>query len=367
MNFGSLSGRRVCLLSHCAAVGSDLGTTARALHREGLLHSVLGPQHGYWAETQDNMVEWEGFRHPELGVPLHSLYGSSRVPSDAMLSGADALLADIIDVGSRYYTYVYSMALTMRKCCEAGIPVFVVNRRNPLGSTLVEGPILDPAYESFVGMYPIPARHGLSVGELARLFALLDGLPEPGLIEPDESPWVMPSPNMPTPDTALVYPGMCLLEATNLSEGRGTTRPFEIFGAPWIDPWRLSEALDGSPFLRGARLRPLYFIPTFQKHAGTKCGGAQIHITDRDAFRPFAAGLGILEYCFRERETHWNPPPYEYEYEKMPIDILAGSSGVREAVDLHDKDMLDRISVTPLSRYRCIVSGVVGDPQRFRN
>jgi len=367
VNFSDLTGRRVCLLSHCAAVGADLHTTARALYREGLLHAILGPQHGYWAETQDNMVEWEGFLHPGLGVPLHSLYGATRVPTDAMLEGSDALLADIVDVGSRYYTYIYSMASTMRKCSEKGIPVFVVNRPNPLGNVLVEGPILDPAYESFVGMYPIPVRHGLSVGELALLFARLDGLPEPHLIQPDDSPWVMPSPNMPTPGTALVYPGMCLLEATNLSEGRGTTRPFEIFGAPWIDPWHLAEALEGTPFLRGARLRPLYFIPTFQKHAGVKCGGAQIHVTDPDSFRPFLTGLGILEYCFRSGETRWNPPPYEYEYQKMPIDILAGSPGVREAVDSHDAGALQELSVTPLSSYRRTLSGVIGDPFRFRN
>ncbi len=367
MNLSQLSGRRVCLLSHCAAVGADLRSTAGLLKEAGILNSVLGPQHGFWAETQDNMIEWEGFPHPGLGVPLHSLYGATRVPTAAMLEGSDALLADIIDVGSRYYTYVYSMALTMRKCAETGIPVFVVNRRNPLGNTLVEGPLLDTAFASFVGMYPIPVRHGLSLGELARLFARIDGLPEPGLIEPDPSPWVMPSPNMPTRDTALVYPGMCLLEATNLSEGRGTTRPFEIFGAPWLDPWKLVEALEGTPFMSGARLRPLYFIPTFNKHSGRKCGGAQLHVVDPARFRPFLAALGILEYCFRLKETRWNPPPYEYEYERMPIDILAGGVHVREFITSHDKGALEGLSVTPLPLYRCMLEGVVDDPTRFGN
>jgi uncharacterized protein YbbC (DUF1343 family) len=348
-------------------VDGNLETTAEILRRKGLLHSVLGPQHGYWAETQDNMIEWEGFPHPALGVPLHSLYGEVRMPSEAMLRGADAVLADLVDIGSRYYTYVYTMALTMRKCSEMGIPVYVADRPNPLGGELVEGPILDPAFSSFVGMYPLPVRHALSLGELARVFALTDGIPEPVLLEPWESPWVMPSPNMPTRDTALVYPGACLLEATNLSEGRGTTRPFEIFGAPWLDPWRTVEALEASGFMRGARLRPVFFIPTFQKHAGVKCGGAQIHVTDPGVFRPFLAGLGILEYCFRRGETRWNPPPYEYEYKKMPIDILAGGAHVREAVDSHDMRALSEISVTPLQKYRHMVGSAVRDAGRFRN
>lgn len=367
MNLSPLSGRRVCLLSHCPAVGPGFVTTARLLAEAGLLHSVLGPQHGYWTETQDNMVEWEGYTHPGLGVPLHSLYGATRVPAREMLAGADALMVDIADVGARYYTYIYSMALSMRKCRELEIPVFVADRKNPIGAEIVEGPLLQREYRSFVGMYPIPVRHGLSLGELARLFARLDGLPEPDLMEVGEGPWVMPSPNMPTLDTALVYPGTCLLEATNLSEGRGTTRPFEIFGAPWVDPWRLVEALRETPFMAGALLRPLYFIPTFSKHRGRKCGGAQIHVTDPRLFRPFSAGLGILDYCFTLEETRWNPPPYEYEYEKMPIDILAGGSHVREFVDSHHRDALLNTAMTPLEEYGKILSGVVADPDRFVN
>lgn len=367
MNLEPLAGRRVCLLSHSAAVDRSMVSTAESVKKAGILHSVLGPQHGYWAETQDNMIEWEGCPHPGLGVPLHSLYGSTRTPTDPMLEGADVLLVDIVDVGCRCYTYAYSMALTMRKCAETGIPVFVVDRRNPLGRSIVEGPLLDASFSSFVGMYPIPVRHGLSLGELARLFASLDGLAEPSIIEADQGAWVMPSPNMPTVDTALVYPGICLLEATNLSEGRGTTRPFEIIGAPWLDPWAFVEALKGSPFLKGAVLRPLYFIPTFNKHAGRKCGGVQIHVTDPEEFRPFLAGLGILEYCFTLRDTRWNPPPYEYEYEKMPIDILAGGSHVREAVDSHDMQALQRLAVTPLHEYLKVISGIVRDHRRFRN
>lgn len=309
---------------------------------------MLGPQHGFWGETQDNMIEWEGYTHPEYGIPVHSLYGKTREPNESMLRGADSVVIDIRDVGSRYYTYIYTMALTMRKCHELQIPVAVVDRPNPLGPRKVEGPVLDMAYSSFVGMYPIPVRHGLSTGELALFFAAHDGISAPGILEPGgEDLWVMPSPNMPTRDTALVYPGMCLLEATNLSEGRGTTRPFEIFGAPWIDPWDLCGSLNGTDFLQGAVLRPHFFIPTFNKHKGIRCGGAQMHVTDEQTFRPFLAGLGILEYCFRLSETKWNDPPYEYEYEKMPIDILAGGDHVRKAVSAHAVGALEGLSVTP--------------------
>lgn len=350
---GNIPGRRVCLLSHYAAVDSRFQPTIELLHRSGLLHSVLGPQHGYWGETQDNMIEWEGYMHPRYSVPVYSLYGSTREPSERMLEGADCVLVDLCDIGSRYYTYIYTMALTMRKCSEMGIPVAVVDRPNPIGNERVEGPILDTGYASFVGMYPMPVRHGLTIGELAVFFSSCDGIPEPLVLRTEEIPgWVMPSPNMPSRETALVYPGMCLFEGTNLSEGRGTTRPFEIFGAPWIDPWKLCGELNGSVFMEGAVLRPHFFIPTFNKHRGEKCGGAQIHVTEENLYRPFLAGLGILEFCFRSRETLWKEPPYEYEYEKMPIDILAGGPRVREAVASGSKDDMVLLSSTPREKWR---------------
>ncbi len=349
---GNLPGRKVSLLSHYAAVNSLCVPTVETLHRMGVLHSVMGPQHGYWGETQDNMIEWTGYTHRRYGIPVHSLYGATRQPTDGMLKGADSVVIDLCDVGSRYYTYVYTMALTMRKCAELGIPAAVVDRPNPIGRA-VEGPVLNMEYASFVGMYPIPVRHGLSTGELALFFSDYDGIPAPSILHPGEDPaWVMPSPNMPTRDTALVYPGMCLLEATNLSEGRGTTRPFEIFGAPWIDPWDLCEALQQTEYMKGAVLRPHFFIPTFNKHKGKMCGGAQIHVTEENRFRPFLAGLGILEYCFRNEATEWNPPPYEYEYEKLPIDILAGGPETREAVNRHDHHALTGLSRTPCSMWK---------------
>jgi len=362
----NLPGTSVCLLSHYAAVDSSYSSTLNIMHKQSVLHSVLGPQHGYWGETQDNMIEWEGYLHSRYGVPVNSLYGRTRVPTDRMLEGADSVLVDLVDVGSRYYTYIYTMALTMRKCSELGIPVAVIDRPNPLGTELVEGPILNSEYSSFVGLYPIPVRHGLTMGELALLFAEIDGLPEPVILAmKDSPPWVMPSPNMPTAATALVYPGMCLLEATNLSEGRGTTRPFEIFGAPWINPWELCDSLNDSPFMAGAVLRPHFFIPTFNKHAGVKCAGAQIHVTDKHRYRPFKAGLGILNYCFNASETLWNDPPYEYEYTKLPVDILSGGSHVRHAVDAGNISGLVELSETPPEVWKNTVNTVVDQPDRF--
>ncbi len=363
---GNLPGRRVCLLSHYAAVDGSFTSTLKILHKQSILHSVLGPQHGYWGETQDNMIEWEGYTHSEYGVPVYSLYGNTRIPTDNMLQGADCVLVDLVDVGSRYYTYIYSMALTMRKCADLGIPVAILDRPNPLGTTIVEGPILDPGYASFVGLFPIPVRHGLTIGELALLFAEMDGLPEPLVLTREIDPgWVMPSPNMPTLDTALVYPGMCLLEATNLSEGRGTTRPFEIFGAPWLNAWKLCGDLNGSPFMEGAILRPHFFIPTFNKHSGVKCAGAQIHVVNKSTYRPFKAGLGILNHCFKNEKTAWNDPPYEYEYKLMPIDILAGNSRVREAVDSRDDASLIDLSYTSTDLWKQTVLNVVSNPNRF--
>ncbi len=356
----------MCLLSHYAAVDGSFNSTLKILHRQSILHSILGPQHGYWGETQDNMIEWEGYTHSRYGVPVNSLYGRTRIPTEKMLQGTDCVLIDLVDVGSRYYTYIYSMALTMRKCAELDIPVAVIDRPNPLGTSIVEGPILDPEFSSFVGLYPIPVRHALTIGELALLFARMDGLPEPVILSREDDPgWVMPSPNMPTLDTAFVYPGMCLFEATNLSEGRGTTRPFEIFGAPWLNAWKLCDELNESPFMQGAVLRPHFFIPTFNKHSGVKCAGAQIHVFDRSMYRPFRAGLGILRHCFSHRETRWNDPPYEYEYIKMPVDILSGNSQVREAVDAGDTDALIQLSITPSAVWNLTVEGVVERRERF--
>jgi len=346
-----LPGCRIGLLSHYAAVNSGYISSLDVLAAmpEIDIKILFGPQHGFRGETQDNMIEWEGYTHPQYGIPVCSLYGRNRKPAPEMLGDLDCLVVDLQDVGTRYYTYIYTMAYCMRACSSARVPVVVLDRPNPLGISIIEGMPLGKGYESFVGLYPIPVRHGLTVGELALLFARLDSLPRPEVIRmdgwdgegiPDDYQWVYPSPNMPTEETALVYPGMCLLEATNLSEGRGTTKPFSVFGAPWIDGVELCSRLNGTIFLEGAVLRPHAFIPTFNKHAREMCYGAEIHVLDRSKFRPLRTGLGILLESFRYSRTGWNDPPYEYEFRKMPVDILSGGSQVREAVNESDADKL---------------------------
>ncbi len=343
-----LRGRRVGLLCHPASVAADLAHAAGLLHGmpEVDLRALFGPQHGIRGETQDNMVEWEGFTDPATGLPVHSLYGEHRKPTPEMLAGIDTLVVDLQDVGARYYTFVWTLLLCLEACAGAGVAVVVLDRPNPVGGSVVEGNLPDPAYRSFVGLWPLPMRHGLTLGELARLLVAqvgidveltvvpLRGWSRSDLFAATGLPWVLPSPNMPTPTTALVYPGMCLLEGTTLSEGRGTTRPFELLGAPGIDPDALARRLAGWE-LPGVAWRPAWFQPTFQKHAGALCGGVQLHVTDPCAFRAVPAAVALLcaaRDLFPGAWT-WRQPPYEYETEKLPIDILAGGPDLREAVD----------------------------------
>ena len=310
------------------------------------LAALFGPQHGFHADVQDNMVETGHARHPRLGVPVYSLYSDTREPAAEMLDGLDLLVIDLQDVGTRVYTYAYTMANCLRAARRAGLRVLVCDRPNPIGGAAVEGPVLDPAYASFVGQFAIPLRHGLTIGELARLFnghfgigadlevVPLDGWSREMYHDEAAAPWVLPSPNLPTLDSAIVYPGMVLLEGTLLSEGRGTTRPFELAGAPGIDPDRLAGRLNALD-LPGVHFRPATFEPTFQKHAGRACGGCQIHVTDRRAFRPVLTAVALLQACRRAagEPFGWREPPYEYEHERMPIDILAGSGTLRRDLE----------------------------------
>lgn len=334
-------GARLGALLHPASVNSLLEHTARILERENgkLFHlrAFFGPQHGYRGETQDNMVEWRSYEHPRLGIPVYSLYGEHREPTPEMLQDLDLLLIDLQDVGARYYTFIWTMYLAMRACERANIRVVVLDRPNPINGVAVEGPELNPNYRSFVGMHSLPVRHGKTIGELAAKFrdecfphCTLTVLPmqsweRPMWFDDTGLPWVMPSPNMPTPNTATVYPGMCLLEGTNVSEGRGTTRPFEIFGAPWIDPEELSLQLNGLR-LPGVHFRDVFFQPTFHKFCRQVCGGAQLHVTDRNSFRPLETAMEVIRCIRRMYANHfqWKPPPYEYEFKKLPIEVLLG-------------------------------------------
>lgn len=343
-----LRGVRVGLLVHPASVDSVLrhAVACFAEFRHARLSALYGPQHGIRGQTQDNMVEWEGFRDPVTGLPVYSLYGETRQPLPEMLQKIDAFVIDLQDVGSRYYTFIWTMDLCMQACAEQGKSVVILDRPNPLGGKSTEGPVLDINFSSFVGRRAIPVRHGLTIGELALYLRheyypslCLHVIPMQGWkrwmwFDQTGLPWVMPSPNMPSPDTAVVYPGMCLLEGTNLSEGRGTTRPFEIFGAPFIDPDRMVKKL-GAFRLPGVYFRPMYFLPTFHKHAGKLCGGVQLHVLDRDKFRPFKTGVAVLKSVCElyPGEFRWKRPPYEYEQKKMPVDILAGTARLRENIE----------------------------------
>jgi uncharacterized protein YbbC (DUF1343 family) len=334
-------GSRVGALLHPASTSSKLEHASRILERHNgnlfRLAAFFGPQHGFLGQTQDNMVEWKSYEHPQLRIPVYSLYGEHREPTAEMLKGVDVLLVDLQDIGARYYTFIWTMYLCMCMCEKQGVSVVVMDRPNPINGVTTEGPLLDLTYKSFVGMHPIPVRHGKTIGQLAQQFrdeafpkCRLSILPmknwkramwfdETGL------PWIMPSPNMPTLDTATVYPGLCLLEGTNISEGRGTTRPFEIFGAPFINAEILCRELNTLK-LPGVFFRENYFQPTFHKFAGELCGGAQIHLVNREEFRPFFTGVEIIK-CIRKiypERFQWKQPPYEYEWKRMPIEILIG-------------------------------------------
>lgn len=355
-------GGRAGVLTHYAAVDNSLRNSLEVISSldRFTLSAVFGPQHGFFGETQDNMIEWDGYRHPRYRIPVYSLYGEVREPTSEMLHDLDVILIDLQDVGARYYTYIYAMAFMMRAAAASGIPVVVLDRPNPLGIRIVEGKLLNPEFYSYVGMYPLPPRHALTIAEAAGYFASVDSLPEPVVVKqkdmsdsgfPDSFRWVQPSPNIPTLQTAAVYPGMCLLEGTNLSEGRGTTRPFEIIGAPWLNGEKIAEKLNESKWVEGAVLRPHCFIPTFGKHKGVLCRGVQIHKKNSSVFRSFRAALGFLAEAWRYRESCWKEPPYEYEYEKLPIDILSGSEELRRAVEDYDTEALLELSKPDLKEY----------------
>lgn len=335
------------LVAHPASVTRDLVPAADALLAAGFrLGALFGPQHGARGEKQDNMIESGHHTDPHTGLPVYSLYSETRKPTPRMLDGLDAVLFDLQDVGTRVYTFIWTMALAMQACGERDVRFVVLDRPNPIGGSITEGPVLRPGFESFVGLHPLPLRHGLTIGEVARWLRSergvrcdLEVIPCDGWRRTDVwadtgLPWVMPSPNLPTASSCRVYPGMVLLEGTNLSEGRGTTRPFELFGAPFLDGRALAAALDRRA-LPGVRFRACAFEPTFQKHAGELCGGAQLHVTDAETFRPVETAVAILRTTRELAGDHlqWIPPPYEYEREKMPIDILWGHDGLRTGLD----------------------------------
>ncbi len=349
-NFSSLKGKKVGLLSHAPACDLKLRSTLMLFkqHLNDELKVVFTPEHGFAAFAQD--LEAVNEKIGDSSLKWISLYGTSEQslhPKPQDLSSLDILVIDLLDIGSRYYTFQASMLYAMKAAFESGVEVMVLDRPNPLGGMIVEGPMLLPEWSSFVGVHPIPSRHGLTLGELAILYK--EELELEGELEvvpcenwkrnmyfdETELPWVMPSPNMPTLETALVYPGQCLLEGTNLSEGRGTTRPFQICGAPFIEGNIAADILNKEN-LPGVVFRPVSFKPTFQKWQGIECGGVEIYINHRSLFQPVRTSLALL-YHLRNLagpNFQWRTEPYEFVCDKLAIDLLFGSN--RERLDLEN-------------------------------
>lgn len=350
-----LGEKRIGLLINQASVDSRLFYTADLLVQSypNNIKAFFGPQHGIKGEKQDNMVESDDFIHPQFNIPVFSLYGTTRTPTREMLEHIDMLLIDLQDVGTRVYTFISTMAHCLQAAKQYGKKVVVLDRPNPIGGNTAEGNLLREEFRSFVGAYPIPMRHGLTIGELAQLFnnyyqigCELEVIPMEGwhrsmLFNETGLHWIPPSPNMPTPTTAMVYSGQVILEGTNLSEGRGTTRPFEFWGAPFIDPYQLKKKVQKRK-LPGIHVREIFFQPTFNKWHHEVCGGLQIHITDPDTYKPYITTLAMIQDVISLYPHHfsWRKPPYEYEKEKMPIDLIMGDKSLREGIE-QQKDIND--------------------------
>jgi uncharacterized protein YbbC (DUF1343 family) len=357
--FAPIRGLRIGLVTHPAAVDHDFRHAARILaEADGVtLAALFGPEHGFGGEAQD-LIAVSGGDDSGLRLRVYSLYGNSVEslrPTEEQLDGLDALVIDLQDVGSRYYTFQATMLFCLEEASRLGLKTVVLDRPNPIGGEAVEGPVLKPSFESFVGVHSLATRHGMTIGELARMYKAerkidseLEVVPCEGwhrhmAFEDTGLPWVMPSPNMPTVDTAFVYPGQCLLESTNLSEGRGTTRPFELCGAPWIDGGELCEVLEIHA-LPGVAFRPVSFQPTFQKFAIRRCGGLQVHVTERRCFQPVRTGLAILA-AFRKLSGDrfdWRRETYEFVSDRLAIDLLFGSD--RERLALEESRPIEEIA-----------------------
>lgn len=340
--------KRIGLLSNQASTASDLLQSRFHLQRKfpGQLTCLFSPQHGFYAEKQDNMIESDHQVDPDTGLKVFSLYGESRKPDEEMYDNIDVLIIDIVDVGTRVYTFLYTMAYCLELAAQLDKKVVVLDRPNPVDGVHVEGNLLEPEWSSFVGLYPLPMRHGMTFGELALYINSefdteadltvieMTGWKRKMLFRDTGFPWLFPSPNMPTPETALVYPGQVIWEGTKLSEGRGTTLPFELVGAPYLDCRAVLDYLRATP-LPGCVLRSLAFEPTSGKYAGETCRGFQLHVTDGEEYKPYAVSLALLQAI---QQVHpdmfeYKQPPYEYEYERLPMDLILGSQKLRKELE----------------------------------
>jgi uncharacterized protein YbbC (DUF1343 family) len=346
---GLLKGTRVGLICNQASVNHKFHHAADLLHEHASINlkALFGPQHGIRGDVQDNMIETEHALDRETGLPIHSLYSETREPTEAMLKDLDVLVFDMQDVGCRIYTFAYTMANCMAAARKFGKKVIVCDRPNPINGKRVAGNVLEPEQASFVGLYAIPTRHGMTLGELAQLFnehfkigcelevVKMDGWERKFWLDETDTPWVLPSPNIPTLDSATVFPGAVHFEGTQISEGRGTTKPFELIGAPYVNPAEYASTLNDLD-LPGVFFRSCVFRPTFQKHGGVSCGGVQLHVIDREEFEPVFTGVAMVKaaYDLYRGDFRWKEPPYEYVYDRNPFDVIAGTSSIRQAFEL---------------------------------
>ena len=343
-----VAGSRLGLLCNPASVDPMLNHARFLIDHSlpGKLTALYSPQHGFFAEKQDNMIESADTEDPVLKIPVYSLYGKTRIPTEEMLDPIDVLLVDLQDVGTRVYTFIYTLSYCLEAAEALNKKVVVLDRPNPINGLTIEGNCLKSAWRSFVGRFPLPMRHGLTIGELAHLFNQHFGIGcdlevlqmvgwrrsmfygQTGL------PWVPPSPNLPSPVSAVVYPGQVIWEGTNVSEGRGTTQPFELFGAPYINPAKIAAAL-GAESILGIILREVVFEPTANKWQSQPCRGFQIHVTEPDKYRPYETSLRLLQAVIKhhKKDFEWKQPPYEYEKKRLPIDLIIGDDKIRSRLE----------------------------------
>lgn len=353
-----ISGKRLGLLSNPASVDRNFCHAREMISKRfpGHLKVLYSPQHGFFSEKQDNMVESDDMIDPMLRIPVFSLYGKTRFPDKKMFDPIDVLIIDLQDVGTRVYTFIYTMSYCLEAAKKFGKKVLVLDRPNPINGLIIEGNCLSGDCASFVGRYPIPMRHGLTMGELAFFFndyygitCDLEIIPMTGwkrnmFFKDTGLPWIPPSPNLPTPVSAMVYPGQVLWEGTNISEGRGTTQPFELFGAPFIDTEKLFSMMDRNR-VPGAILRRTEFEPTSNKWKGTLCKGIQIHITDPYEYKPYITTLELLRaVIFHHKDRfEWKLPPYEYEFKRLPMDLILGDKKIRRRIENFDEiDVIEK-------------------------
>jgi uncharacterized protein YbbC (DUF1343 family) len=351
-----VQGRRLGLLCNPASVNAELRHARDLIARKlpGSLTALYSPQHGFYAEKQDNMIASDDMTDPVLNIPVFSLYGTTRIPTKRMFDPIDILIIDLQDAGTRVYTFIYTMAYCLEAAQKYGKKVIVLDRPNPINGTVIEGNCLVPEYASFVGRYPIPMRHGLTIGELALLFnthfhihcelevMALCGWNRKMYFADTGLPWIPPSPNLPTLSSAMVYPGQVIWEGTNISEGRGTTQPFELCGAPFIDTKLILAALSQYE-IPGVFFRSVIFEPTSNKWKDQQCCGFQLHVTEPSAFQPYVTSLRLLQAIINHHGEYfqWKSPPYEYEYDRFPIDLIIGDKQIRRCIENFDN--LDEI------------------------